>query len=128
MKTLEIVEINGNKIVIKGIAKLYFEQGIPISITMAKCFENRISVSPYKLADEFIKAGISNERTESILSEAIHEIVEIPHEHRLNMINKIRTFLVSDYETQREFIYNSLFNSTDTAKDYLRNQLKQITQ
>ena len=128
MKTLEIIEINGNKIVIKGIAKLYFEQGIPISITMAKCFDNQLVVNSYKLVDEFIKAGIHNDRIDSIMTEAVHELIEIPHEQRLKIIKDIRLFLVADYETQREFIYNSLFNSTDIAKNYLRDQLKQITQ
>ena len=118
---IQVIIIDNKRICINGIGTFYFEQGIPISITISKLIEKGIEVNYYKLVDEMLKADINHERIYPLISEAISELIEIDLSERIKIRKQVNLFLVSDYETQRELIFNSLFNSTDTAMDWMRN-------
>lgn len=55
MQDFEVIEIDGRKIVIRGIGKSFYQDGFPIAMAVSMFLAKGFSVSLFHLADELLK-------------------------------------------------------------------------
>lgn len=107
-----VVEQFGDRLIaIKGIGKMFFQEGFPISMSVVELQKKGIEVSILHVADECLKNGWSAETTKRKLVDDFQDSLEILDENLLDC------FCDSDYETQREMIFQYLFGSS--SKDVI---------
>ena len=111
--------INGNKIVLKGIGKRFYQDGVPISITIEDCYKHNINVSMLHVADELLKEGW---KQKTVLTK-LEEEKSLDITNVMDMTN-VKEFIFSDYETQREMIFNYLFKDENEAIKFVRSITK----
>lgn len=99
--------INGRYICIKGIGKLFYQDGLPISISIAELKERNIEVSLFHVADECLKVGWSARTTYNKLKTDVLEDIE-SNNIDLKLLEK---FCYAEYEEQREMIFQYLFGT-----------------
>jgi uncharacterized UBP type Zn finger protein len=125
-KEMEIAEINGKKVIVKGVGKMYYESGFPISMSVEKAKTMGCEVSVLHVADELLKNGMSPKTVVSRIKEDfVDGGLTIPMEH-------IEKFCNSSYEDQREMIFQSVFgfptSDTESIKKIIEsNALKIFT-
>jgi hypothetical protein len=108
---LKVITVEEKQICVGGIGKMFFEHGLPISITIDQLSKNDIGFNLLNLVDEFIKNGWEEKTIISKISEELDSLVSKTD------IDNIQNFIKSDYEDQREMIFKSLFNtSSEDAK------------
>lgn len=116
-----MIEIGDRKIVVKGIGKMLYQYGFPISMSVAYLKEKSIEVSFLHIADELLKHGWLPKTVLSRLSEEIQDDISGNSKHI--SIDEIEEFLAASYEDQREMIFKYLFGSKETALEWARKSL-----
>jgi hypothetical protein len=86
-------------IISRGIATLYFEQGYPLAASLDFAKDNGLKICWLNVADQFQKAGFSNQR---IISEFRELLSFCPDEVDIKAIEE---FVVLDYHSQREKLW-----------------------
>lgn len=116
MDDIKITTINNKIIVLYGIGKLFYQDGFPINMAISKLKENNIEVSILHIADELLKHGWSEE---TVLKKLRFELEDtINGDEKFIDFESLKTFIYSDYEQQRELIFQYLFNySTDDVRN-----------
>jgi len=120
----EITEIDGQKIVVGGIGRLFFEDGFPIHISVDILKDKGIKVSLLHIADELYKNGWSEKAIINTLSQDFPDCSDkIKAFLALAIEGKPfdmppptgRKFLYSKngYDLQREMLYHELFGDKD---------------
>lgn len=116
-----IMEVGERKIFIKGLGKMFYQDGFPIGVAMHRLKEHGVEISYYHLADELQKHGWSNKTILSKLREELSDSGLL----LLSVMEKIENFLLAEYEEQRAMIFEYLFESSyETAKDYFYSNYK----
>lgn len=105
---IDFIQIEDRKIAIKGIGKLFYQEGFPISMAIETLNKSNIEVSIFHVVDELIKHGWNNKTILSRLKE--------------DDITDIELFLESSYEDQRAMIYEYLYNSD--GEQWLRDNIR----
>lgn len=118
---LETATINGVDIVVKGIGKMFFQEGIPIGIVVKQIQGKGIKVSVLHIADELLKNGWKPERV----------IISLTHEFNDSSVSidthLLMDFCYADYEAQRDLIFESLFDGdVKIASQFLDDHLKRL--
>lgn len=113
------IEIGNRKIIIGGIGKMFYQDGMPIEITADVLSEKGWEISWMHVADELFKNGWDINRIRNtlypILSNSKYE----------SSIQTTLIFIRSDYEHQREMIFNYLFGgSKEKAKEWFLSTVK----
>ncbi len=98
-------DFGGRKICYRGIGKLFYENGFPISMAVSILKERGIEVSILHVADECMKNGWSAKTTINKLKADFEDDID----KNVVDFDKLVEFCNSDYETQREMIFNYLF-------------------
>jgi hypothetical protein len=113
---LEILETNGRKIVVKGLGKLFYQNGFPISMSISECNKKGWEPSIYHIADECLKNGWSGKTTLAKLKGE----VDLDIDGAMANIDwqSIEKFIFSSYEEQRDIIFNYLWKDLETAKEW----------
>ena len=114
---LEIQKIGERKIIISGIGKLFYQKGLPISISIKKCMSNGYEVSLLHVADELLKHGWSSKTVFSKIREDLGDSGDSFD------IESIRLFCFASYEDQREIIFKSLFKTKTEAYNVLKTKI-----
>ncbi len=114
---LLIVNINNENICLRGIGRLFYEKGLPISISIEKLKEYNIKVSILHVADECLKNGWSIKTTINKIKADFDEDINKDNVFDFDLLDK---FCNSTYEEQREIIFNYLFKTKELAIDWLR--------
>lgn len=116
-----IQDFNGRKIAIKGIGKMYYQDGFPIEISADMLTEKGVEISWLHVADELLKNQWDANRVyrtlEPILTNSKYE----------KFLPLVSEFINKEYEDQREMIFQYLFgtSSNDAIKDKsVRDELK----
>lgn len=113
-----IEEINGTKICLKGIGKLFYQNGLPIGISISKLKEKGIKVSVLHIADECLKHGWSPKTTFQKLKAEIEDDIS---NNQYN-VSELESFCFESYENQRDMIFKSLFKDKESAVEFLRSK------
>lgn len=113
-----IEQFGDRRICIKGIGKMFYQDGFPISISIERFHKERIEVSLLHVADECLKHGWSAETTYVKLTDELGENLTY------NSKNRLKEFCFSSYEKQRAMIFEYLFgNDFDLQKRFLIDKL-----
>lgn len=117
-----IEEINGRQVVVRGIGKMFYQDGFPIGIAVEKLRDMGIEVSWLHIADELQKNGW---KARTILSRIGEDLADYGDELDAKAIlTTIELFLSVEYELQREMIFHSLFDGDmKMAKTFLMEKL-----
>lgn len=109
-------DFGGRKICLKGIGKMFDQEGLPIQISITELGKKGIEVSMYHVADELLKLGWNSKTVSSRLSEDYKE------NNSSISLQELTTFIYSTYEEQREMIFQYLFGYT--SKEVIENKEK----
>ncbi len=121
MKSDIIVERFGERyICIKGIGRMFYQDGFPISMAISILKEKDIEVSMFHVADECMKNGWSAKTTINKLKADFEDDID-KNNFDLDELNK---FCLSEYEEQREMIFNYLFKSDLEKRIFFLNFVK----
>jgi hypothetical protein len=115
-----IEKIGDRNIAIKGIGRLFYESGFPISFSISELKKKGIEVSILHVVDELIRNGWS---TKTILNRITADF-EDDIDNNIIDIDSIITFFNSTYENQREMIFNYLFKTKEEAKDFFKQKIQ----
>jgi len=120
MKQDFLIEKIGNRtLCLKGVGKMFFQEGFPISLAISNLHKKGIEVSIIHVADECLKNGWSPKTTFNKLKADFEDDTE----HNKYDLKLLKEFCFSDYDTQRELIFQYLFN---TSTDDVRNNKNNI--
>lgn len=114
MKTF--IAEDGRQIIIRGVGKLFYQDGFPISMSISVLKKKGWEVSLFHVADECMKNGWSPKTTFNKL------VADFEDDIDGNVWDKeqVRKFCYASYEEQREMIFNYLFKDVEEAKQWLR--------
>jgi hypothetical protein len=108
--------IGDRKIAIKGVGKLFYQEGFPISMSVSELAIKGIEVSLFHVADECLKNGWSAKTTYNKL---ISDFQDDISGHKYDT-QSVYDFCFSTYEVQREMIFNYLFGTPENAKNWFK--------
>ncbi len=112
------IESFGNRnIAIKGVGKLFYESGFPISLTIQYLKERDIEVSILHVADECLK---NNWSPKTVITKLVDDFSD--GNEKLDK-EQLRIFCNSSYEEQREMLFVYLFVTKDCAYNWLLNKV-----
>lgn len=100
-----IEKFDNRLICLKGVGKLFYQEGFPISLSVSKMKENGIEVSLLHVADECLKNGWSAKTTINKLKADFEDDID-GNTYDLELLEK---FCYASYEEQREMIFEYLF-------------------
>lgn len=123
---IEMIVIGNRKIVVRGLGKMFYQDGFPISIGAKKLKESGIDVSWLHVADELLKHGWS---PDTVFKKLREDIVDGGGEESKDQIVKIEAFcnLLTEpwpdwYHKQREMIFEYLFGVKSNDPSNASNQ------
>ena len=117
---LLIQKFGDRLICLKGVGKLFYQDGFPISISISELKKKGIEVSILHVADECLKNGWSAKTTFNNLKTDMEEDID----RNAYDISLLKSFCYADYERQREMIFEYLFNnSKEEAMKFMREKL-----
>lgn len=120
-----VEDIAGKKICLKGVGKMFYQDGFPIGMAITTLKEGGVEVSILHVADECLKHGWSAKTTYNKI------VAEIEDDIDKAQIDKeqLKTFCEAGYEEQREMIHEYLFGglSLETRKEWAKNRLCENT-
>lgn len=114
-----IVEINNKHIVVKGIGKLFYQDGIPIAVSIEIANSKCLHVSILHIADELLKEGWNPKNVFNKLQE--EKDIDI---NNIMDLKGVKDFIFADYNTQREMLFNYLFNSPIDASKLFKELIR----
>lgn len=101
-----LIEKFGDRLIcLKGVGKLFYQDGFPISISISELKKKDIEVSILHVADECMKNGWSAKTTFNKLKADMEEDID----HNTYDLKLLEQFCYSSYEEQREMIFKYLF-------------------
>lgn len=107
-KKLNITCIGGELVCVKGVGKMFFEQGFPISMAVDILAKGGIRVSILHVADECLKNGWA---AETVIKKFREDFKDGGEGNELD-VELLSKFCYSTYEDQRDMIFESLFKTT----------------
>lgn len=107
---MRIENIDNRKICIFGIGKMFYQEGFPIGMAIRELNKQNIECSVFHIADECLKNGWSSKTTYTKLRE---ELVDSSISFD---VLKLEKFCFSEYEEQRQMIFEYLFQNEENAK------------
>lgn len=111
---MEVIEIEGRYIVVKGVGKSFYQDGFPISMSISLLKSKNYEVSILHVADECMKNGWSPKTTYNKISADFADDID-KNEVDLEILKK---FCYASYEDQRDMIFNYLFKNREEAKKW----------
>lgn len=111
---IEIENIAGRRIVVKGIGRMFFQEGVPIGMIARSAKEKGYEVSWFHVADECLKNGWPPATVLSKLEEEVRDsAVDVD-------FDALERFVTAGYEEQRGMIFGYLFTDRECAANWLR--------
>lgn len=115
---IRTVSIENRQVVIGGIGKLFYQEGMPISISVKHLENKGLKVSIYHIADELLKNGWSSK---TVFNKMREDLADSGEKYD---IESLKSFIFAEYEKQREMIFEYLFEDNEKALNFLRNESK----
>lgn len=121
-----LIEKFGDRyICIKGVGKMFYENGLPISISISELKKKNIEVSIFHIADECLKNGWSAKTTYNKIKSDLEDDIE----NNTYDYDILKKFCFSEYEDQREIIFKYLFGipTDDVRKNISQEPIKWLS-
>ncbi len=112
---LKFTRIRDRWIVVKGVGKMYYQEGFPMSMGIDICRKKGYEVSILHIADELLKG--TNWPEETVIRKIKDDFSDDPN-HNSYDHELLTKFVHASYEDQREMIFQYLFGVTS---DNVRN-------
>lgn len=109
--SLRIETFGDRRICIGGIGRMYYQDGLPISISIAELKRRNIEVSMLHIADELLKNGWSAERVVLTMQAQAEDDID-----KVMDVSQIHAFCWNTYEGQRQMIFDYLFGNKENAR------------
>lgn len=114
MNKIVVNEFNGRLIAIKGIGKMFYQEGFPVSMSVSELKKKGVEASIFHVADECLKNGWSSKTTYNKLkADFVDDIDKNNYD-----AESLEKFCYAEYEKQREMIFNYLFGSREYALEW----------
>ena len=107
---LIVKQFGDRKIITKGVGKLFYQDGLPIAMSIHELKKQGYEVSLYHIADECLNNGW---KPKTVYNKLVNEL----EGEGLNK-EDLYKFCFSEYEKQREMIFNYFFNNEESAIDW----------
>lgn len=117
---IEIRLIGNRCIAIKGIGRLFFESGFPISMSIAELAKQGVEVSILHVADECLKNGW---KPKTVIAKLVADFADV---HETLDKEQLERFCYAEYEEQRQMIFDYLYADKEQALNYMRDNLKEL--
>lgn len=116
-----LIDKFGDRVIyIRGIGKMFYQDGFPISLSVSTLKEKGIEVSILHVADECMKNGWSSKTTINKLKADFEDDID-KNNFDLESLEK---FCNSCYEDQREMLFDYLFQiSINNVRTWLKQKL-----
>jgi hypothetical protein len=115
----QILKIENRKIVVKGVGKMFFQDGFPISMSISEFKKQDIEVSVLHIADECMNNGWNAKTTINKLKsetdidiEGVMNNIDWDEVRRFCLLGEAGIYEKGGYEQQREMIFNYLFHES----------------
>src|SRR5690349_9055768 len=118
---LEFTQIGNRSICLRGIGKMFYQEGLPIGISIKQLLSKGYEISLLHIADELLKNGWSPERVILTLTTELQDSVA----DGVNIFvdyAAISSFCFKEYEDQREMIFKYLFGNKESGVEWLKNK------
>lgn len=112
------------KIVISGVAELFYRYGFPITMSIQMLNNAGYEVSLLHISDQLIKHGWSSSTVINKLKSDAES--GINNEIKSFDWKQIEIFCNMAYENQREMLFNYLFSSKELAEQHLNTIINQL--
>jgi hypothetical protein len=130
---VEVLEIGNRKVAIKGIAKLFYEEGFPISLSIEELSLSNIEVSLYHIADQCWNNGWSSStimkklrgECDIDINNAMSFIDWGSLEYFCSLLEQPQRFN-GGYEESREIIHKYLFGDQTNSTNWLRENTRVV--
>lgn len=109
---ITIEKIGGRTICLKGIGKMFFQEGYPISIAIKELKEQNVEVSVLHIADECLKNGWSPKTTYNKIKADFEDDIEKTKFDG----DMLKEFCYAIYERQREMLFEYLFKDVSPVE------------
>lgn len=115
-----VENIDGKEVCLKGVGKLFYQDGFPISMSIQTLKNAGVEVSILHVADECLKHGWSAKTTFNKIKADFDEDI---NNEKVNF-DELEKFCFAPYEEQRGMIFNSLFGyNKDNAMTFLKDKI-----
>ena len=127
---IEVIEIENRKIAVKGIGKMFYQDGYPISMSVMELNKKGIEVSLFHVINELWNNGWSWKTVEMKLRGEISDDVDKSLILDMDSLMLFYSCLEQPkrsnggYEESREMIFKYLFGSRETALSWATNKFK----
>ncbi len=114
VEDFKIEEIGGKKLILKGVGKMFYQDGFPISMSVSALKKKGLEVSILHVADECMKNGWTGKTTFNKLKVDFEDDID----KNSYDLKQLEMFCNSSYEDQREMLFKYLFGcSTDDVRN-----------
>ena len=112
MKNLLVEQIGGRKICLKGVGKFFYQDGLPISISVSELKKKGIEVSILHVADECLKNGWNAKTTFNKLKADFEDLSRTYFpETDLNQLDEVSKLkIIKEIETDFEAGYYGILD------------------
>ena len=100
-----VIEIQGRKIIIRGIGRLFYESGFPISMSLQEAKSRGMEISILHAADECLNNGWS---PKTVVNKFKADFEDDMNSGAINL-EHLEKFCNSSYDEQRGMIFEYLF-------------------
>lgn len=104
----QIININNKDICIRGVGRLFYQEGFPVSMSIIEFKKKNVEVSMLHVASECMNNGWSGKTTYNKLLADFEEDIS---DNKFDL-ESLYKFCFSEYEDQREMLFQYLFNSS----------------
>lgn len=103
---IEMIEIGTRKIVLRGLGKMFYQEGFPMSMASKVLAAKGVEISWLHVADELLKNGW---RPDTVVRKLREDMVDGEMEDKAKALAQIEMFCSLDYFQQRAMIFEYLF-------------------
>lgn len=129
MDSILVESFDGKNIALKGVGKMFYQDGFPLTMIASELNKKNIEISPYHLVEELWNNGWEWKTIERKLKEEIEDSIECTINIDIDNLHKFYDCLEQPkranggYEESREMIYNYLFPNTESSLNFVKNKL-----
>lgn len=109
---VKIIITGDRTVVVKGIGKMFMQEGFPLSLSFAVLTSHGYEISIYHLVDElmrhYLDSGTLAYKVKDKVLSTLKECVEDDKTVGINM-EEVAHYISSDYEKQRQMIFTYLW-------------------